>query len=388
MNYLVLKNKEGQVVRVFDWRTDKAFVIFCKDTNRLDIWPHLDLHKDKKDKIIVLKNLDQSQFANAKSVTLSSGHYLELMDTARADFLVCAPTEEFDLRDFRRVTMALAGVFVFLVFGLFILTDSSLEPPKVQEQIVTIVKPLALPEKVEVQSYQLYARDSKVKPIKKKVFKKSIKKLSALGALGSLSKDQSQQQAGLNLTNSKVSQGPGLRAVATNSGSGGVQSSIYSKGLITAAIGSGGNVKGGGGYNTKGRSQGGGQAGYGQLNLIGSAGNSDLSETSVLNPDGGSFDPNLIHQAINRKAGEVRNCYDEALKLEPDLKGVFSVDFSIDHQGLIKRSKTHSESQVQSKKVSECILNVLNVIKFNISSNKEPIRVIYKFDLTALKERR
>ena len=386
MNRLVLKNKEGQVVRVFDWKTDKAFLIFCKDTKRLDILPHLDLYKDKKDKIIVIQKLDQSQLA--QPLTLSSGHYLELTDPAKADLLVCATTEEFDLKDFWKVTMALAGVFVFLAFGLFILTDSSLESPKDQEQIVTIVKPLTLPEKVEVNSYQLYARDSKVKPIKKKVFKKSIKKMSALGALGSLSKDQSQQKAGLNLTNSKVSQGPGLRAVASDSGSGGVQSSIYSKGLITAAIGSGGNVKGGGGYNTKGRSQGGGQAGYGQLNLIGSTGNSDLSETSALSSNGGAFDPNLIHQAINKKAGEVRNCYDEALKVEPDLKGVFSVDFSINRQGLIKRSKMHSESQVQSKKVSECILNALNAVRFNISSNRESIRVIYKFDLMALKEGR
>ena len=385
MNYLVLKNQNNQIVRVFNWNTDKAFVVYRKRVRRLDILPRIDFLPNEKDSLVILKEINKSQFK--ESILLPSGHSVDLMNVIEQSSITeTTPVELFSLKDFQRVAVSVTSFFLVAIGLLFFMSEINSEEPKEAEQrIVKIIKPPVLPEKIKVDSYQFYARDS-AKKIQKKVFKKSLRRMSALGALGSLSKNESQQQGGLNLTNSKVSQGPGLKVASFEAGSGGVQSSIYSKGLITTALGSGGNVKGGGGYNTKGTSQGGGQAGYGKLNLVGSSGNSDLSESYILNSEGGAFDPNLIHQVISQKAGEMRNCYDEALKIEPSLKGVFSADFAIDHRGLVKHSRTHSKSEVQSQRVANCILGVINSIKFNMSSHKEPIRVIYKFDLIALKE--
>lgn len=384
MKHLVLKDKQDKIVRVFPWEAERAFIVYREKIKRLDICPKLDSYKNEK--ISVLEEVQKSKFNSP--LALPSGHFIELCDPNKLGLSLAVAPEAIGLKYFWNSIALVQAVFVLIVGILFLFkSESPTQPEKPVQKIVKIIKP-KMPEKVQVNSHQLYSRDSAVKKVvKKKVVKKSLKRMSALGALGSLSKNQTMQEGGLNLNNSKISQGPGLRALAENDGgSGGVQTSVYSKGLVTLALGSGGNAKGGGGYRTKGGSEsGGGQAGYGQLNLAGSAGDADLSESSALNSEGGAFDPNLIHKSISKKAGQIRNCYDEALKTEPDLKGIFSADFVINSRGIVRNSKMHSESAIRSQGVARCILSVLNTVKFNISSQKQAIRVIYKFDLISLK---
>ena len=158
--------------------------------------------------------------------------------------------------------------------------------------------------------------------------------MGALSALGSLSKKASNQRGGLNLGSAKVSADPGFRSVANNSGRGGGQNSLYSKGMITAALGSGGNIRGGGGHGTKGTNPGGGSAGYGALTLIGSGGTEDMSSVSTLVSQGGN-DLSVIDREIIKQIESIRECYDIALKTEPDLKGLFKIYVAINPKGQV-----------------------------------------------------
>src|SRR5690606_33539145 len=141
---------------------------------------------------------------------------------------------------------------------------------------------------------------------------------------------------GLNLGAAQTSAGPGLGGTE---GSGGVQTSIYAKGIVSAPLGAGGNVQGAGGYGTKGK--GGGQAGYGNLSLVGSTGAAPI-------PLGGEaviaqgLDRDQIAAVINRNLGQVRFCYEQGLQSEPNLSGRVSVAFTIGGNGLVKAANVAS----------------------------------------------
>ncbi|MCY4321733.1 MAG: AgmX/PglI C-terminal domain-containing protein, partial [Bdellovibrionaceae bacterium] len=198
---------------------------------------------------------------------------------------------------------------------------------------------------------------------------------------GSLSKGK--QKGGLNLGANKVSAGPGFRSLSSQSASGGIQSQIYSKGLLAGALGTGGNIKGGGGYGTKGTAQGGGSAGYGKLSLIGSGGTEELFASSNLSKKGGSFDFSIIEREIIKHIGIIRQCYDKALLSEPSLRGLFKIQFSINTKGEVKFSKVRSDSPVQSRYINSCILGVINKVQFPILLSTD-IVIDYAFDLSSL----
>ena len=111
------------------------------------------------------------------------------------------------------------------------------------------------------------------------------------------------------------SAGPGLGG---SEGSGGIQSSIYAKGLVAAPLGTGHNVKGGGSYGTKGK--GGGKAGYGSLSLVGSTGASLIPVPREASVEGG-LDRELVFDVVNRNKGQIRFCYEQGLQLNSSLSG-------------------------------------------------------------------
>ncbi|MEI7973583.1 MAG: hypothetical protein WCH11_04365 [Bdellovibrio sp.] len=145
---------------------------------------------------------------------------------------------------------------------------------ELKQQVVQIVKKIP-PKKTSVQATM---NSQAVQP--KTPQKASLQRMGALSVLGSLSK--SQQRGGLNLGAVQTTAGPGLGG---NAGSGGVKTNIYARGAVAAPLGSGGNLQGGGGYGTKGK--GGGQAGYGNLSIVGSRGTSSIPLTSEASVGGG-----------------------------------------------------------------------------------------------------
>ncbi len=376
---LVLKNKNNQIIRVFRCETEKACLVYHKNKGRLDISSSPDFFE--KDSIVLLDELSLKKTQPPRPVPIIQG-ILEICDDISAIRLPPPPAVAPRAQNFWSVLACVLGGYA-LLYGLFSLVP--MEKAEMREQrSVKIIKPPAVvqPENVVLGDRQMFMPNS-TDAVKKKKLKKPLKKIGALAALGSLSKKDSSQRGGLNLGASQVSTGPGFKAVSSHSASGGAQDSLYSQGMIMAALGSGGNIRGGGGYGIKGAEPGGGAGGYGKLDLIGSGGAEDLSMASALDSQGGHFNPSAIDREISKQIGQIRTCYDIALKTEPDLKGLFKIYFAVAPGGKVVSSKVHSSSEVRSQKISACILGVVNQIQFPVQL-MAAVGINYAFDLSAL----
>ena len=152
----------------------------------------------------------------------------------------------------------------------------------------------------------IHAFAEEVKPTEAKApVKKAelVKRSGALSALGSLRSGK--QRGGLNLGAVNTTAGVGLGGTG---GSGGVQTSLYGKGITSAPLGPGANIAGGGGYGTKGK--GGGQAGYGSLSLVGSSGGTPVplgAEAEVASGLDRSAIDEVIRNVVSDQALPLRN---------------------------------------------------------------------------------
>ncbi len=68
----------------------------------------------------------------------------------------------------------------------------------------------------------------------------------------------------------------------------------------------------------------------------------------------GSLDKDLIRRVIRTHINEVRDCYNQGLARDPNLKGRLSIEFTIDEKGKISRAVV-KESTVKDVAVGECI---------------------------------
>ncbi|MGI9548538.1 MAG: AgmX/PglI C-terminal domain-containing protein [Bdellovibrionales bacterium] len=387
MKNLVLKNQNNQVVRLFNCHVDKLYLLYRKKEGRFDISSLTPLSEKEKKQIKILKEIRMDEFQKDKYPVFAD-YYLEVVDEV-SQISPSPKVPQEDLKDFWLSLKSVMSVFLVFIIGALIFYGGEPtieEEQQIEPQVVKIIKPprIITPEKVVLNSRSNFSRKSKVRTRKKPV-KKSLKRMGALAALGSLSKNSSKQQGGLNLGANSVSSGPGLRSIASSKGSGGVQASVYGKGMVTQALGSGGNIKGGGGYGTKGRASGGGKAGYGKVSLVGSGGGENLSESSTINLEGGGFDFSLVERRILQESGKIHNCYDRALKFDSNLKGIFVTQFFINQRGRVVSSKVHKTSEVKSKEISDCILSIIDQIKFdNVFGQKGLLNIVFPFDLASL----
>ena len=383
MKKLVLKDKAGQVIRVFRCTAEKVYLIYRKKKGRLDLCSSLDFFEKEKDSIVCLDEFEVNKF-QSKSIPLIQG-VLEVCESV-INVRHSLNRSTVSAKNFW-ITLAsvLSGYIVLSVFLFAFFQRTQIEKAKIIEpQIVKIIKPptkIVQPEKIVIGNRQAFVKKTLTPSVKKKIVKKSLKKIGALSVLGSLSK-KNKQKVGLNLNSSKViSRGPGFKAISRHSGSGGVQESLYNKGMIMASLGAGGNIRGGGGYGTKGIEPGGGSEGSANLILTGSAGGEELS--SVLNSQGGYFDFNIINREMIKHIGKIRQCYDMALKKEPNLKGLLKIKFIINSKGKVSSSKIHPSSEVHSQVISSCVLDVISQVQFPLQSTTN-IGIDYIFDLNAL----
>jgi hypothetical protein len=240
-----------------------------------------------------------------------------------------------------------------------------------KQEVVKIFKNRTPPPKVETkQMNKLAENESKVVPKQKSA--NALKRMGALAALGSLSK--SNQRGGLNLGAANTSAGPGLGGTE---GSGGTQTSLYAKGIVSAPLGAGGNIQGAGGYGTKGK--GGGKEGYGKLSLIGSAGDNPIPLGQEATIETG-LDRDAIAAVINRNIGQVRFCYEQGLQGNASLNGRIAVGFTIGGNGLVKTAGIDSTTMA-SKIVEDCITARLKTWKFPLPQGGVDVKVSYPFVL-------
>lgn len=365
-----LKNSAGQVVRILPLPDiDKMLVTRNPEDQRLLFRPAYE--KD----VLLAQGWDVLREVSCKDVLSGSVRLTSELTLAKySEDLASDPeTKENDNSLFRR------SALLSLLFGLLLLS-LMLNTPKpskeevkeeIKQQVVKIIKQ----QKAEVIKLNKIARSQPTTPSKTQPTTKStnqIKRMGALAALGSLSSGK--QQGGLDLGAVAKSAGPGMGGTQ---GSGGVQTSLYGKGIVSAPLGVGGNLNGAGGYGTKGA--GGGKAGYGKLSLVGSAGTSVVPlGTEVIS--GGGLSNEDIFAVIRRNQGQIRFCYEQGLQSDPKLKGTVKTNFTINSNGQVA-SVSIAGTTLNSKIVEDCISLRIKSWKFPLPQGGQAVTINVPFTL-------
>jgi hypothetical protein len=279
-----------------------------------------------------------------------------------------------DENDSKIIYILLVILLMAVFFGGFLYqtpTTNDALKEELRQELVKIVKNIPVQPK---QVQKLATNQTQENTEQPKVTRKenTLKRMGALSALGSLS--NSKQKGGIDLGAVKTTAGPGLGGTE---GSGGVQTSLYGKGITSAPLGAGANLQGGGGYGTKGK--GGGQAGYGKLSLTGSAGSNPIALTQEATMDSG-LDRDQIAAVVNRNMGQIRFCYEQGLQGEPSLNGRVAIDFTISGAGQVSTAQV-ANTTLNSKMVEECIVMRLKTWKFPLPQGGVNVKVVYPFNL-------
>ncbi len=374
---LVLEDNKGKVVRVFNWSGDKATVIRREDTKRLEVVENLDFYFDNKIDFVELGQVSGDSFEsqNKKAEDLALGQYgrLALIPKVESHYKNEEASEE---RKRLWLLTLLLVMFLFIIIGALMRLAPQTAVQAEEEfsqQVVKIVKNIQ--QEVPVAQTKV-TQMREVEPTQAKVSPSKIaglKRMGALSVLGSL--NSGKNKGGLDISAAQSSAGPGMGG--GTEGSGGVQTSLYAKGITSAALGSGNNVNGGGGYGTKGK--GGGQAGYGKLALTGSTGATPMPlghEADVAQ----GLDRDQIAAVINRNIGQVTYCYEQGLKDSPGIQGRIAIAFVIGGTGSVKSAHVDSSS-LNSKTVEDCIVMRLKTWKFPVPEGGVDVNVKYPFKL-------
>lgn len=375
---LVLRDPAGQIMRVLPWKDyNEFFAVHRKDSGRVELCADLTVLEKEEIPFQVVKTLGPEALAEGQTVPLGPTGWLSLETPSQIHPQIQERSDTSDQR-FRKAT--LLAVLIYILVGLWATRPwmSAEEPiaeapdPKKREIVKIVRKKIKLPSVAKRRTVSTSVPTAATSKAPPKVVKKKVgwKQRGALAALGSLSK--SNQKGGLNLGAVKTTAGPGLGG---SQGSGGVQTNIYAKGLVSAPLGAGGNLKGGGGYGTKGR--GGGKAGFGSQSLVGSSGASLIPVPSAASVDGG-LSPDSIANVIRRNLGQIRFCYEKGLQLQPGLAGRVNMSWTIDGSGGVRLASVKNTS-LNNKSVENCIVQRLRTWKFPIPQNNAEVKVSYPF---------
>lgn len=370
---LVLENKDGKAVRTFMVSGDSAVVISRKDTRRVEIHANTTSLESKKVKFETLATISRQALEKTPASIGPAGR-LRLVTVVGEVVRNQAAIEDDSNESWVKSLGAVAALFL-LIFILMktVKIDAAKVAEEQKQQIVQIVKRIPPPQpkvearpQVDKEEKQVAKTVHQTKPTKTA----SVKRLGALAVFGSMTSGK--QKGGINLGAVNTSAGPGLGG---SQGSGGVQTTLYGKGLVAAPLGAGSNMQGGGGYGTKGK--GGGQAGYGKLSLVGSAGTSTIPLGREALVDGG-LDRDLIADVINRHMGQFRFCYEQGLQGTPALAGRIAVRFTIGANGQVTTAGIDNTT-MNSSMVESCVVNRMRSLKFPLPEGGVTVKVSYPF---------
>ncbi|WP_413569803.1 AgmX/PglI C-terminal domain-containing protein [Bdellovibrio sp. HCB117] len=366
---LILEDNAGNVTRQIPVTEKKAQLIQRSDTKRLEVVIDTAALTKEKIKFSKLADLDFDEMKNKKFPLGNFGslRLVEAIETVPVDGSVRAD-EKKDLK----ASMLLAFAILLLLISIikFAPKENAKVTEELKQQVVKIVQTKEMKRKTVAPTNNMAADPTATKMPTKRA--ELVKRSGALSALGSLRSGK--QRGGLNLGAVNTTAGIGLGGTG---GSGGVQTSLYGKGITSAPLGTGGNIQGGGGYGTKGK--GGGQAGYGSLSLVGSAGGAPVplgAEAEVAQ----GLDRSAIDEVIRRNLGQVRFCYEQALQGTPNLSGRVAMGFTIGGNGLVKSASVENSSMA-NKGVEDCITMRLKTWKFPVPQGGVDVKVTYPFVL-------
>lgn len=366
---LVLEDNLGNVTRQIPVTEKKAQLIQRFDTKRLEVVTDTAGLEKNKIKFSKIADLDFDEMKDQKLALGSYGSLRVVKEVATVS--VDGSVKEDGKKDLKAsILMAVALFLLLLSIFKFAPKENAKVTEELKQEVVKIVKAKEMKQRTVAPSTNMMADQTATKMPTKRA--ELVKRSGALAALGSLRSGK--QRGGLNLGAVNTTAGVGLGGTG---GSGGVQTSLYGKGITSAPLGPGANIAGGGGYGTKGK--GGGQAGYGSLSLVGSAGGAPVplgAEAEVAQ----GLDRSAIDEVIRRNLGQVRFCYEQALQGAPNLSGRVAMGFVIGGNGLVKSAQVENSSMA-NKGVEDCITMRLKTWKFPVPQGGVDVKVTYPFVL-------
>lgn len=366
---LVIEDNLGNITRQIPVTEKKAQVIQRMDTKRLEVVTDTAALEKNKIKFSKIADLDFDEMKNQKLTLGSFGSLRLVQDVATVP--VDGSIKEDGKKDLKASILLAFAIFLMMISIVrFAPKENAKLTEELKQQVVKIVQTKEMKKKTVAPTTNMMADQTVTKMPTKRA--ELVKRSGALAALGSLRSGK--QRGGLNLGAVNTTAGIGLGGTG---GSGGVQTSLYGKGITSAPLGSGANINGGGGYGTKGK--GGGQAGYGSLSLVGSAGGAPVplgAEAEVAQ----GLDRSAIDEVIRRNLGQVRFCYEQALQGAPQLSGRVAMGFVIGGNGLVKSAQVENSSMA-NKGVEDCITMRLKTWKFPVPQGGVDVKVTYPFVL-------
>ncbi|XGC81761.1 AgmX/PglI C-terminal domain-containing protein [Bdellovibrio bacteriovorus] len=366
---LVLEDNLGNITRQFPVTEKKAQLIQRADTKRLEVVTDTSALELNKIKFSTIADLDFDEMKGGK-VAIGNFGSVRLVKEVSA-VKVDGNVKEENKNDLKySILLAIALFFMIISVVKFAPKENAKVTEELKQQVVKIVKTKEMKQQRVTPTSNMLADQTATKMPTKRA--ELVKRSGALAALGSLRSGK--QRGGLNLGAVNTTAGVGLGGTG---GSGGVQTSLYGKGITSAPLGPGQNIAGGGGYGTKGK--GGGQAGYGSLSLVGSAGGAPVplgAEAEIAQ----GLDRSAIDEVIRRNLGQVRFCYEQALQGTPNLSGRVAMGFTIGGNGLVKSASVENSSMA-NKGVEDCITMRLKTWKFPLPQGGVDVKVTYPFVL-------
>jgi hypothetical protein len=383
----VLENQKGEVVRAFALDAETIYLVYRHDNRRVELVSDLSSLDDQEIRYDLLKKTSASA-VQKRAVDLGNGgkfRYTNNIDKTANLVHILDDSEEQEKAIYKRTAYTQLGVMLFiLIMGLLIepLFFKKPEEPVVmvlpQQQFVQQKKQItvkATEHKVDpIKKVANHKVESKVKHVSKILTAKvkaprkenapvrthkNVENVGALGVLGGM-KHGSKNSAGFNMNALNDSRGTSWNG-AGSGGVGGMERAVPGKGLVASAMGQGGPVEGGGGYGTRGKA-GGGRPGYGSMNMGGTAAAYFEPVKEEAEVQGGlSLDE--IAAVVERHMGEVINCYEKGLQVQPGLKGRVSMTWVINGGGHVSSAGVASSS-LNSAQVEGCIVNRLRTWQF------------------------
>ena len=384
---LALQNLSGQTVRTYEMHTEQAALVYRLDSKRVELLADTTELDNNDVSYQLLSKISQKTLGAENSVPVAGVGYLRKVATVQtlSKDISLAPENNSRFKEILRYTALghMTLLLIFLLFAYFFFFIKQTDEP----QVVTIFKqrPEAptvdlSPEKV-VRTQRPIAKNKVTKKTTRRVIrtaKKSVSKnkkqnISSMGALDVLGQlTTGKAKGGINLGAANATSGVGRGG---RQGSGGSQTSIYSKGLVATNVGPGSKAYGAGGYGTKG--QGGGKSGYGRISLSGASSQyvQPLEEMASVY---GGLDRDQVAEVIRRHQGQIVYCYEKGLQVKPSLKGRIDVKFVIGTQGYVSTARV-SQTSVGSSTVENCIVQKLRSWKFPKPVGDVNVKVEYPF---------
>jgi TonB family protein len=363
-------------------------------TGRLEALSKASGERYKKSDFQVLARINVAEMGQ-KKVSVPKIGYIKKLTAGEEIEYDSSPIEQESNEEFEKslkwssiihAAILLLAFLTYWTHSLFIEPEAPVVKLTKPQKVIKTVKPQprevvkASNKKINRKKKVVKKRVRKVAPKKvRRARKKSVNQMGALAALGGTSKG------------SKSGKGLKLKSASRNSGSGDslgrkslgqANNSFAGKALSAPSGGNGKTRLGGVGYGTKGRS--GGQAGYGKLNIGGSAGGGYVHPLQEDGTVEGGLEMSQIEAVIRKNIGQIYYCYEKGLQANSGLSGRVAVNFIINGGGRVRLAQI-GQSSLGSSTVERCMIGKIKQWRFPKPHGNVDVNVSYPFILRRAK---